>query len=111
MLRSHKIRLNPTPEQESYFRRAAGTSRFIFNWGLERWNEQSDRGGKPSALALKTSFNAIRRTQYPWTYEVTKTVVEGAFYDLAAAFKHYFDRLKAGKLTERRKDGRLEGYP
>ena len=27
---AHKIRLNPTPEQEIYFRKAAGTKRFVY---------------------------------------------------------------------------------
>ncbi len=29
---AHKIQLNPTPEQESYFRQAAGCARFVWNW-------------------------------------------------------------------------------
>lgn len=29
MIKAHKIRLNPTPEQEAYFRQAAGTARFV----------------------------------------------------------------------------------
>ena len=40
MIRAHKIRLNPTPEQANYFARAAGTSRFVWNWALEEWNRQ-----------------------------------------------------------------------
>lgn len=32
-IKAHKIRLNPTPEQADYLRRAAGTRRFIYNWG------------------------------------------------------------------------------
>ena len=30
---AHKIALIPTPEQEDYFCRAAGTARFAYNWG------------------------------------------------------------------------------
>jgi len=33
MIKAHKIRLNPSPEQELYFRKAAGTARFVYNWG------------------------------------------------------------------------------
>lgn len=32
LTRAHKIRLHPTPEQEDYFRRAAGVKRFAYNW-------------------------------------------------------------------------------
>jgi putative transposase len=40
MIKAHKIRLNPSPEQELYFRKAAGTARFVYNWGLAEWQRQ-----------------------------------------------------------------------
>ena len=33
-IKAHKIRLNPTPEQMAYLKRAAGTRRFCYNWEL-----------------------------------------------------------------------------
>jgi len=32
MIKAHKIRLHPTPEQAVYFAKAAGTARFVWNW-------------------------------------------------------------------------------
>jgi transposase len=102
MIKAHKIRLHPTAEQAHYFARAAGTARFVYNWALAEWKLQYETGGKPHATALKKQFNAIRREQFPWSYEVTKCAVEGAFMDVAAAFQNFF----AG-----RKAGRTVGYP
>src|ERR1700730_9683542 len=102
MIKAHKIRLHPTPEQANYFARAAGTARFVFNWALAEWKMQYEAGGKPNAKALKKQFNAIRREQFPWSYEVTKCAVEGAFMDVAAAFKNFFEGRKAGRKV---------GYP
>lgn len=102
MIKAHKIRLNPTPEQANYFARAAGTARFTFNWARAQWQKQYEAGGKPSALALRTQFNAIKTDQFPWVYDVTKCAVEGAFMDVAAAFKTFFEGRKAGRKT---------GYP
>ena len=68
MIKAHKIRLNPTPEQANYFARAAGTARFVWNWALAEWNRQYEAGAKPTALKLKKQFNAIRRDQFPWTW-------------------------------------------
>jgi putative transposase len=65
MIRAHKIRLNPTPEQVNYFARAAGTSRFVWNWALAEWNRQFEAGEKPTAFKLKKQFNAIRREHFP----------------------------------------------
>ncbi len=101
---AQRIRMNPTPEQMEYLRRACGTRRFIFNWGKEQWEKQyqaykaeqasvpkENRTLKaPNAMALKKQFNAIREQQFPWTYEVTKCVVEGAFDDLSNAYANFF---------------------
>lgn len=54
MIRAHKIRLHPTPEQATYFIRAAGTARFCFNWSVAEWKRQYEAGEKPSALKLRT---------------------------------------------------------
>src|SRR6266699_1183975 len=102
MIKAHKIRLNPTPEQAHYGAKAAGTARYTFNWAVAEWKRQYEAGEKPSALKLRTQFHALRREQFPWTYDVTKCAVEGDFIDMAAAFKNFFEGRKAGRKT---------GYP
>ncbi len=102
MIKAYKIRLNPTSEQANYFARAAGTARFTFNWAVAEWKRQYEAGGKPSALALRTQFNALKKQQFLWVYDVTKCAVEGAFMDVAAAFKNFFAGIKTGRKV---------GYP
>lgn len=102
MIKAHRIRLHPTPKQANYFARAAGTARFTFNWARAEWQRQYEAGEKPSAFALKKQFNAIRRQEFTWSYEVTKCAIEGAFMDVTAAFKNFFQGRKAGRKT---------GYP
>ena len=91
MIKAHKIRLHPTPEQAVYFAKAAGTSRFVWNWALAEWNRQYEAGGKPTALKLKKHFNEIRREQFPWTWEVTKNASDQPFLDLGKAFTAFFE--------------------
>ncbi len=106
MQRAHRIRLNPTPEQEAYFRKAAGTARFVYNWGLSEVKRALDGGRPPAtALDLKARFNALKREQFPWVYEVTKCVVEGAFRNLGAALANF----RASKRGERK--GKKVGFP
>src|SRR5436190_5481788 len=94
---AHKIRLNPTPEQEIYFRKAAGTKRFVYNQALELW-----QWGKAQSIPefglmeIKRQINSFKEEQFPWMYKVAKDVVEGAIQDLAAALKNYFER-KSGE--------------
>ena len=91
MIKAHKIRLHPTPEQANYFARAAGTSRFVWNWALAEWNRHYEAGEKPTALKLKKQFNEIRREQFPWSWEVTKNASDQPFLDLGKAFTAFFE--------------------
>jgi putative transposase len=91
MIKAHKIRLHPTSEQANYFARAAGTSRFVWNWALAEWNRHYEAGEKPPALTLKKQFNEIRREQFPWTWEVTKNASDQPILDLGKAFTAFFE--------------------
>jgi putative transposase len=91
MIKAHKIRFHPTSEQANYFARAAGTSRFVWNWALAEWNRQYEAGEKPTAFLLKKQFNEIRREQFPWTWEVTKNASDQPILDLGKAFTAFFE--------------------
>ncbi len=67
MIRTHKIRLNPTSDQANYLAHAAGTSRFMFNWGLGQWKRQTEalrwrrfESQKPLRMSLKQLAHASR---------------------------------------------------
>lgn len=94
---SHKIRLYPTSSQEDYFRRACGTARFTYNWALAAWDASYKVGGKPSGRKFKVEFNAIRKSQFPWTYEVHRDCTAGVFNNLQSAFQHFFRRVRLGE--------------
>ena len=106
MQRAHKIRLNPTAEQQVYFRKACGTARYAFNWGLAEVQRALDEGRQlESTLDLKKRFNAIKGAQFPWVYEVTKCATEGAFVNLGRALANF----RASKRGTRK--GRRVGFP
>jgi putative transposase len=90
----HTIALDPTPEQMVYFRRACGTARYAYNWGLAEWERMYKVGEKPSALKIKAAFNAHRKAELPWSYDVTKCASGQAIVDLGAAFANFFRDLK-----------------
>ncbi len=87
MQRAHKIRLNPSAEQEKYLRQACGVARFVFNWGLAEWRRQYEADEEPSAYKLKKQLNAVKRQEFPWMYDVTKCAVDTGFRNIDAAFK------------------------
>lgn len=103
MLRAHKIRLNPSAEQEKYLRQSCGVARFVFNYGLAEWKHQYEAGEEPSAYKLKKQLNAVKRQEFPWMYDVTKCAVDTGFRNLDIAFKNFFRRCKNGDAKK--------GYP
>ena len=87
---THKIRLDPTCKQETYFRKACGIARFAWNWALAKWKETYKAGGKPNAFELKKEFNALKNEKFPWVYEVTKYACQQPFIHLQRAFQGFF---------------------
>ena len=87
---AHKIALDPTLEQREFFQRAAGTARFTWNWALGEWQDRYQHGEKPTGHLLKKAFNALRREQLPWTYEVHRDATAHPFADLQKAFRNFF---------------------
>lgn len=118
MIRAHRIRLNPTPEQEQYFWRCCGVARFTWNWALAEYNNALDRGEKPKILELKKEFNRRRNEEgfSPFVAEVQTYANQYAFQDLQAAISRYHDLRKKGALKppagwKPRKDGKPFGWP
>ena len=103
MIIAHKIALDPTNKQRTYFAQASGAARFSYNWALEEWQRQYKAGGKPSETALRRQLNALKREQYPWMFDVTKCAVQEAIIDLGTAFRAFFE--KRGKYPRFKKKG------
>jgi len=112
MERAHKIRLNPTPDQDQYFRQAAGNARFAWNWALGMLREaRKNQTTLPLVGDLKAEFNRIKREQVPFMLETTTCAPEQAFADLQQALSNYFNDIKKRKNGKRRKDGTRVGFP
>ncbi len=76
MIKAHKIRLNPTSEQEQYFWQAAGIARHAWNWGLSEYNKRLAETGKFSKIigkgdTLRAEFAARKNELWPWVGDVT----------------------------------------
>lgn len=96
MLLAHTIELVTGPREVDYFVRAAGCARFVWNWALAEWNRQRAAGGKPSAMALKKSFNAIKYQRYPWMTDIHRDAHAQPFANLSKAWSKFFSDIKSG---------------
>ena len=96
MILAHKIALDPSNVQATYFAKAAGVARFAYNWALAEWKRQYEAWKldnslpKPSQAALGRQLNAIKREQFPWMLEVTKNAPQMAIIRLGDAFNNFF---------------------
>lgn len=93
MIRSIKIRLKPTKEQEILMNKSVGVSRFVFNWGLSKWEEMYKEGLKPNGKKIKKIFNNTikKEEQYKWLGEVSSQLISETFNDLQKSFDNFFD--------------------
>lgn len=111
---SHKIELVPNNKQKTYFRKAFGCARLAYNWGLAEWKRRHEAGEKSSAISLNNAFNAIKKEQYPFVYEVTKFACVQPFINLEKAYKKFFEDLKKGIVSypqfKRKKDNQGSFY-
>lgn len=92
---AQKIRIMPDGEQEVVLRKACGTSRYTYNWGLSRWKELKSQGQeKVFKNDLKKEWNQIKPE---WVYEVPKDANQQPFTNLYNAFSRYYIDKKSGK--------------
>jgi putative transposase len=59
----------------------------------------------PSAIDLHKALNALKKTDYPWMYDVSKCPMQEALRDLDKAYKRAYRRLAEGKR------GKQVGWP
>jgi len=107
--RAYKTELELNDEQITACKRHAGAARWAYNWGLQRKQDAYRKTGtSPSAIDLHRELNALKQTQVPWMYAVSKCAPQEALRNLDRAFAHFFRRAtlkQQGKLR-----GKL-GYP
>ena len=102
---AHKIRLYPNDRQETLFKKSCGIARFAYNWALSEWARQYKAGEKSSSCNLSKRLNSIKGTEYPWMYDVSKTVTQRAIENVGIAYKNTFSNIKKGKK------GKKAGFP
>ena len=108
MIFAHQIALDLTQEQEAYCRRAAGTARFTYNWGLAEWKAQVKAGEQPTAAQLKKQWNATKHQRFPWVDDVHKDANQQPFTNLGNAFGKFFRH--EAKYPTFKKKGQHESF-
>ena len=97
MNRTHKVALDLNNHQAGYMARAAGTSRFAYNWALAWWQDAYRQWlvdptscDRPSESRARLHLNMCKAEVFPWMGEVTKCAPQEAIRDLGRAFTNFF---------------------
>ena len=106
---AHKIELKANNQQITYFKKACGVARLAWNWGLSNWQEQYIEGLNPSGMSLKKEFNAIKKEEFPFVYDVTKYAVQQPFIQLQEAFNRFFKKI-SGKPKFKKKNRSKDSF-
>ncbi len=107
--RGYKTELDLNKAQITACLQHAGIARFTYNWGIRRYQDEYAAGHKtPTAIDLHKELNALKKTAYPWMYDVSKCAPQEALRNLEKAFKNFFNNVKKKKQGKHK--GKL-GYP
>ena len=107
--RAYKSELDLNDQQVTACRQHAGAARWAYNWGLQVKQERYRATKKsPTAIELHRELNALKKTDVPWMYQVSKCAPQEALWNLDAAFQQFFRRCALKKQEKRQ--GKL-GYP
>jgi len=96
MIRSFKVRLFPTKEQEQKFYQHIGCCRFIWNYMIEL--QQKRRENKEKHLSkfdmTKLLTSLKKEEEYKWLKEVSNASLNIICHDLSKAYKSFFDKTR-----------------
>ena len=85
MLKSHRVALNLSPEQESLFLQHAGFARFAYNWAVEEFQAGLQVGEWLSEMSLRPRWNLVKGIIAPWGREWSQNAAKYTIIDFGQA--------------------------
>jgi putative transposase len=92
-----KFELDLNNEQTTKCWQGASIARFTYNWSLSHRislieQKKSDPSIKvPTAIAEHRRLNALKATEFPWMYDVSKCIPQEALRDLDKALVNFYE--------------------
>lgn len=112
MITTMKVRLKPTPEQEVKLFQSASTARFVYNWTLNKQQENYKNGGKfIFDNILRKEITQLKKTEdFKWLNDVSCNVAKQAVKDACNAYKRFFKKQSAFPKFKSKKKTRPSFY-
>ena len=109
MLKSHRVGLKPSVEQEVLFLRQAGYARFAYNWAVGEFKAGLDVGEWLTERTLRPRWNVVKRLIAPWSGELSQNAAKYAIIDFGQSSQRWGEYRRRVKSGER--PGRHIGFP
>ena len=95
--RAYKTELQPNNKQITHFRGSCGMARFVYNWALDYWIKEYERGEKRTGwMKLNTKLTELKKSEYIWMYEYSDWVRVYAVKQCDDAYQNFFRRVGQG---------------
>lgn len=95
--RAYKVELDPNNKQITHFLGSCGMARFVYNWALDYWIKEYERGEKRTGwMRLNTKLTELKQTEYTWMYKYSNWIRIYAVKQCDEAYQHFFRRVKQG---------------
>lgn len=112
MIKSFKVRIYPTKEQEEKLWRHIGACRFIWNYMIDAQQENYKNGGEyMSAYSMISLLKPLKNDgEHSWLYEVSNASLQTICRDLDKAYNGFFKKIYKHPQFKSRKTAK-PSYP
>lgn len=112
MIKSYKVRIYPTKQQEELMWKHIGSCRFIWNYMLDKQNALHERGERHlSAIDMINILKPLKNDgEHEWLYDVSNTSLQKSCQDLQKAYEKFFRR-QGGFPKFKRKKRSKNSFP
>lgn len=109
--KAYKVRLYPTPKQETQFNKTIGCARWVYNhflaWHIEVYKAEKRYLSYSQCSEMLTQIKATPGTE--WLAEVDKFALQNSLKDLDESYKNFFEG-RAGYSRFKSKHGTKQSY-
>ena len=98
----YKFKLYPTPEQEKIFKDYFGACRYVYNLGIDIYEDYYQKAKENedikykslTYIGLERIFNNMKKEEkYQWLNNYDNASLKGVLRDVITAYKKFFDKL------------------